>query len=613
MKRRVAGVPLRFRARARGSLMAVLALALGSAVPISLAPPAQAAQVIHVPADQPTIQAAINAASSGDTIEVAAGTYSEHIDFLGKSVELWASSGADSTVIDGSGATSGPVVLFSGGETSAAVLRGFTIANGPDDGVFVSNSSPTIVDNVIEGNTDSGLESGFASPLVQGNTIRDNGRSGIFGGGLYVRGESAATVLGNEITGNRAIDGAGILLFASGHARVEGNVIRGNTAGSQGGGMWIVNDSPALITQNLIVDNTASEAGGGVYWGVPSGASDPLRLVNNTVARNLAPRGSALLAGGYDEAVIVTNNVFSSASGSTVECDALYDPSPPSFRNNLSHAVSGPAWVGCDPTGADGNLSADPGFVDPSGSPGDFRVSPGSPAVDAGSNGAPGVPAVDLEGNHRIADGNRDAQALIDLGAYELNAPDAPVAPTAASAAGSATVTWGPPSTDGGWPITGYVVTPYVGFYGLAPTTFTSTATTQVVTGLSNGTTYRFRVQATNAVGTGSFSRVTNPVTPAAPTAPDAPMIGGATAGNRTATVSWTAPAADGGSPITGYVVTPYVGYWSGTPRVFSSTATTQTVTGLTNGGTYRFRVQAINAVGPSAYSRVTNPVTPTA
>jgi Polysaccharide lyase/Fibronectin type III domain len=93
---------------------------------------------------------------------------------------------------------------------------------------------------------------------------------------------------------------------------------------------------------------------------------------------------------------------------------------------------------------------------------------------------------------------------------------------------------------------------------------------------------------------------------------PDAPTAAAAVAGNGRATVSWTAPAFDGGSPITGYVVTPYVGYWSGTPRKFTSTATTQTVTGLTNGWTYRFRVQAVNAVGVGGYSKVTNAVTPT-
>jgi hypothetical protein len=98
-----------------------------------------------------------------------------------------------------------------------------------------------------------------------------------------------------------------------------------------------------------------------------------------------------------------------------------------------------------------------------------------------------------------------------------------------------------------------------------------------------------------------------------APTVPGAPTIGTAIAGNQSATVSWSAPASNGGSPVTGYVVTPYVGYWPLPSVPFNSTVTTQTVTGLTNGTTYRFRVQAVNAIGVSGYSKVTNPVTPSA
>jgi hypothetical protein len=109
------------------------------------------------------------------------------------------------------------------------------------------------------------------------------------------------------------------------------------------------------------------------------------------------------------------------------------------------------------------------------------------------------------------------------------------------------------------------------------------------------------------------MSKVTNPVTPN-PTAPDAPtIIRDATAGDGTATINWTAPASDGGSPITGYVVTPYIGYSPQPSTTFNSTATTETLTGLTNGSTYRFRVRAINAIGTGPYSKVTNPVTPTA
>jgi Fibronectin type III domain len=90
-------------------------------------------------------------------------------------------------------------------------------------------------------------------------------------------------------------------------------------------------------------------------------------------------------------------------------------------------------------------------------------------------------------------------------------------------------------------------------------------------------------------------------------------ILRNATAGNGQATVSWLAPASDGGSPITGYVVDAYVGYDPVKVWIFNSTSTTRTVTGLTNGTQYRFRVRAYNTIGISGYSKVTNPVTPTA
>jgi alpha-tubulin suppressor-like RCC1 family protein len=189
--------------------------------------------------------------------------------------------------------------------------------------------------------------------------------------------------------------------------------------------------------------------------------------------------------------------------------------------------------------------------------------------------------------------------------------PGAPTAVSASASSGSATVSWTAPAFDGGSPVTGYVVTPYIGYYPLPPRAFSSATTTQVISGLSNGWTYRFKVAAFNAAGTGSPSRASNPVTPA-PTVPAAPIVGTAIAGDRQATVSWTAPASDGGAAITWYVVTPYIGYLSLGPTWFNSTATTQTITGLTNGTTYRFRVRAYNLLGLSGYSKVSSAVEPT-
>jgi hypothetical protein len=166
------------------------------------------------------------------------------------------------------------------------------------------------------------------------------------------------------------------------------------------------------------------------------------------------------------------------------------------------------------------------------------------------------------------------------------------------------------PAWDGNSPLLGYIVTAYVGYAPVKVRIFQSTSTSQIVTGLANGTQYRFRVRAYNALGPGPFSRVTNAVVPALGP-PEAPVIGVATAGSESATVSWTTPWSDGGSPILGYVVTAYVGKAPVKVRIFQSTSTTQTMTGLTDGTQYRFRVRAYSALGTGLYSKVTNPVTP--
>ena len=87
-----------------------------------------------------------------------------------------------------------------------------------------------------------------------------------------------------------------------------------------------------------------------------------------------------------------------------------------------------------------------------------------------------------------------------------------------------------------------------------------------------------------------------------------------ATAGNASATVAWTAPS-NGGSAITSYTVTPFIGATAQTPTTVTGTppATTTTVTGLTNGTAYTFTVTATNAIGTGPASAASNAVTPTA
>ena len=130
---------------------------------------------------------------------------------------------------------------------------------------------------------------------------------------------------------------------------------------------------------------------------------------------------------------------------------------------------------------------------------------------------------------------------------------------------------------------------------------------------LTNGTAYTFTVTATNAIGTSAASGASNSATPAG--VPGAPTIGTATPGNTTASVTFTAPASNGGSAITGYTVTSSPGGLTATGAVSALTGTASpiTITGLTNGTAYTFTVTATNAIGTGAASAASNSITPTA
>ncbi len=115
---------------------------------------------------------------------------------------------------------------------------------------------------------------------------------------------------------------------------------------------------------------------------------------------------------------------------------------------------------------------------------------------------------------------------------------------------------------------------------------------------------YSYRVVAYNAAG----EATSNAVTVGTATVPQAPVIGAAVAGNAQATVSFSAPASDGGRAILLYTVTSAPGNLTAT-----GTGSPLTVTGLTNGTPYTFTVTATNAVGTGPASSPSNRVVPTA
>ena len=401
---------------------ALLAIAAIGATPVS------AANVLNVPGSYPTIQAAIDASSNGDTVLVAPGTYFENVSFKGKLITVQSAQGPGTTVIDGGGVA--PVVNFSNAETTAAVLQGFTLQHGnapfaygyEGAGVHITSASPTIVGNVISANSacgdGTGISVAFASPVIRDNTITGNskqvGCSGQGGGGIFVRGAASAQIIHNTITNNTSDFGGGIDLFASGTPTLLNNTISNNTAGIQGGGVYMVNQSDATIVQNLVTGNTSAQNGGGFYISIPSGDRGPL-LVNNTVAGNSGSDSSVFL-GGFDAQVQLSNNIV--AAGSTqpaVLCDTTYSSTSPIFDHNDLFNSSGPATQGScsQAVGGNGNITADPRFV----AAGNYHLQSTSPAIDAGNNGAPSLPATDLDGQPRI---NGPA---VDQGVYEVQRP----------------------------------------------------------------------------------------------------------------------------------------------------------------------------------------------
>jgi len=128
-----------------------------------------------------------------------------------------------------------------------------------------------------------------------------------------------------------------------------------------------------------------------------------------------------------------------------------------------------------------------------------------------------------------------------------------------------------------------------------------------VVTGLTNGTAYTFKVTSTNAIGTSALSLASNSVTPSATlSVPGAPTIGTATAGAGSVSLTFTPPASDGGAAITNYVAT------STPSNITGSSATSPiTISGLTNGTSYTFKVKAQNSQGFSAESLASNAAVP--
>jgi len=202
------------------------------------------------------------------------------------------------------------------------------------------------------------------------------------------------------------------------------------------------------------------------------------------------------------------------------------------------------------------------------------------------------------------------------------NAPPPPPTPPSAptnlvATGGNAQVglTWQAPGSNGGSPITNYKI-----YRGGAPSTETLLTTVGAVTSytdtaVTNGVTYYYQVSAVNNVGEGPRSNeasATPSAAPPPPSPPSAPQNLAATGGNAQVTLTWQAPASNGGSPITNYKI--YRGTTSGGETLVATIGNQLSYSdgGLTNGVTYYYQVSAVNNVGEGPRSNEAS-ATPTA
>jgi trimeric autotransporter adhesin len=229
-------------------------------------------------------------------------------------------------------------------------------------------------------------------------------------------------------------------------------------------------------------------------------------------------------------------------------------------------------------------------------SPGSFTASSGSPVTVTGLQSAT---AYTFSVTATNANGTSTATTSGSITATTV--PQAPTIGTATCATGQAytgSANISVPFTagaTGGSAISSYTVTS-------SSTATASGASSPLTISQAVGSSYTYTVTATNANGTSSASSASNSVLSAS--VPSTPTIGTATAGVNSASITFSAPASNGGSAITGYTMTSsggQTGTGAGSPI---------TVSGLSDSATYTFTVKATNAFGTSAASGASNSVT---
>jgi len=171
-----------------------------------------------------------------------------------------------------------------------------------------------------------------------------------------------------------------------------------------------------------------------------------------------------------------------------------------------------------------------------------------------------------------------------------FDTPSAPQNLNAAGGDGKVDLTWAPPANQGGAPVSKYRVY-RDGAFLVEPGLVTAYSDT----GLTNGQAYSYEVSASNSIGEGARSAAAS-ATPA--TLPGAPQSLSAVPSNHNVSLSWQAPASDGGAPVLGYVI-----FRNGASLASTGVVPSYRDGTVTNGQAYTYKVAAQNRVGQGPFS----------
>lgn len=275
---------------------------------------------------------------------------------------------------------------------------------------LVANCSFT--GNTVYSNTVSAGGAGhLANNILVSNCYASNNEAFLDGGGFNLLG--GAMIRNSRITGNRTLTatgnygGGGIAMRASAKNKVWDSVITGNTASRYGGGIFVETGGDI---QNCLIANNTALIGGGFHFRNASGTS----LVSScTIASNSASNaGGGISDSSASTVLFVENSIIYLNTAATVGASSNYYITTV-HTTAYTNCCLAPALTDFAATYSTNNLTADPGMAAPAS--GNYRLSSGSPCINAGVNRAWMAGAVDLDGRPRLDKFNR----LADMGCYE--------------------------------------------------------------------------------------------------------------------------------------------------------------------------------------------------